>query len=63
MEEKIMHGKYLRQLDEQLVEKQESVAWLRGAGLKGETESLLVGAQNQVLKTNFIMRAEFYMSK
>ena len=44
-EEKVLHGQYLRQTKE--VRNYQCWAWLQNGGLKRETESLRVAAQNQ----------------
>ena len=49
-EEKALHGQYLRRTKE--VRSEQSWIWLQNADLKRETESLIVAAQNQSIKTN-----------
>ena len=49
-EEKILHGQYLRQTKE--VRRDQCWAWLQNGDLKRETESLIVAAQNQSIRTN-----------
>ena len=49
-EEKALHGKYLRQTKE--VKSGQCWAWLQTGDLKKETESLIVAAQNQSIRTN-----------
>ena len=50
MEEKALHGQYLRQTKEVMSE--QSCVWLQNGDLKRETESLIVAAQNQSIRTN-----------
>jgi len=51
-EEKALHGQYLRQTKE--VRSEQSWVWLQKGDLKRETESLIVAAQNQSIRTNLI---------
>ena len=51
-EEKILHGQYLRQTKE--VRSDQRWAWLQHGNLKRETESLIVAAQNQSVRTNLV---------
>ena len=51
-EEKVLHGQYLRQTKE--VRSDQCWAWLQNGDLKRETESLIVAAQNQSIRTNLI---------
>ena len=50
--EKVLHGQYLRQIKE--VESDQCWAWLQNGDLKRETESLIVVAQNQSIRTNLV---------
>ena len=50
--EKALHGQYLRQTKE--VRSDQCWAWLQNGDLKRETESLLVAAQNESIRTNLI---------
>jgi hypothetical protein len=52
--EKKLHGQFQRQMED-LVDKQESVRWLVDGWMKKETESLLMAAQEQSLRTRKIM--------
>ena len=51
-EEKALHGQHLRQTKE--VRSEQSWVWLQNGDLKRETESLIVAAQNQSIRTNFV---------
>ena len=50
--EKALHGQYLRQTKE--VRSEQSWVWLQNGDLKRETESLIVAAQNQSIRTNLV---------
>ena len=49
-EEKALHDQYLRETKE--VRSEQSWVWLQNGDLKRETESLIVAAQNQSIRTN-----------
>ena len=51
-EEKVLYGQYLRQTKE--VKSDQCWAWFQNGDLKRETESLLVAAQNQSIRTNLV---------
>ena len=51
-EEKVLHGQYFRQTKE--VRSDQCWAWLQNGDLKRETESLIVAAQNQSIRTNLV---------
>ena len=51
-EEKVLHGQYLRQTKE--VRSDQCWAWIQNEDLKKETESLIVAAQNQCIRTNLV---------
>ena len=51
-EKKVLHGQYLRQTKE--VRSDQCWAWLQNGDLKRETESLIVAAQNQSIRTNLV---------
>ena len=51
-EEKVLHGQYLRQTKE--VRSDQCSAWLQNGDLKMETESRIVAAQNQSIRTNLV---------
>ena len=50
---KRMHGQLLRNLDEKLVDIEQSYCWLKFGDIKGETESTIVAAQDQAISTNY----------
>ena len=51
-EEKVLHGQYLRQTKE--VRSDQYWSWVQNRDLKKETESLIVVAQNQSIRTNLV---------
>ena len=51
-EEKVLHGHYLRRTKE--LRSDQCWAWLQNGDLKRETESLIVPAQNQNIRTNLV---------
>ena len=51
-EEKVLHGQYLRQTKEGRSD--QCWPWLQNGDLKRETESLIVAAQNQSIRTNLV---------
>ena len=51
-EEKILHDPYLKQAKK--VRSDQCWAWLQNGDLKRETESLIVAAQNQSIRTNLV---------
>ena len=48
-----MHGQLPRNLDEKLVDIEQSCRWLKSGDIKGETESTIVAAQDQAISTNY----------
>jgi len=48
-----MHGELPRNLDEKLVDIQQSYRWLKSGDIKGETESTIVAVQDQAISTNY----------
>ena len=51
-EEKVLHGQYLRQTNE--VRSDQHWSWLQNGDLKRETESLILAAQNQSIRTSLV---------
>ena len=47
-----MHGQLPHNLDEKLVDTEQSYWWLKYEDIKGETESPIVTAQDQAISTN-----------
>lgn len=50
---KKMHGQLFRDMNQLAIDKNTSFAWLKYGDLKVETESLIVAAQDQALKTRY----------
>jgi hypothetical protein len=50
---KRMHGQFPRNLDEKLVDNEQSYRRLKFGNIKGETESTIVAAQDQAVSTNY----------
>ena len=50
---KRMHGQLPRTLDEKLVDIEHSHRWLKSGDIKGETESIIVAAQDQAISTHY----------
>ena len=47
-----MHGQLPRNLDEKLVDIEQSYCWLKSDDIKGETESKIAAAQDKAISTN-----------
>ena len=54
-----MHGQLPRNLDEKLVDIEQSHHWLKFGDIKGETESTIVAAQDQAIGTNYFKKKIF----
>jgi hypothetical protein len=52
--EKNMHGQCPRNLDENLVDNEQSYRWLKFRGIKGETESTVLVTQDQSVSTEYL---------
>jgi len=50
---KRMHGQLPRNLDEKLVDIEQSYRWLKSGDIKGETESTIVAARDQAISTKY----------
>jgi len=48
-----MHGQYIRNIDKKLISEEDTFLWLSKGDVKTETESEIVAAQDQVLKTKY----------
>jgi len=53
MENKVLHGQYIRNIDRQLISEEDTFLWLSNGDLKAETESEIVAAQDQALQTKY----------
>jgi len=49
----MMHAQFPRNLHEKLVDIEQSYRWLKSGNIKGETESIIVAAQDQAISTNY----------
>ena len=49
---KRMHGQLPRNLDEKLVDTEQSYRWLKSGDIKGKTEITIVAAQEQAISKN-----------
>ena len=55
-----MHEQLPRNVDEKLVDIEQSYRWLKSGDIKGETERAIVAAQDQAISTNYrILRIKF----
>ena len=48
-----MDGQLPRKLDEKLVDIEHSYRWLKSGDIKGESESTIVAAQDQAIRTDY----------
>ena len=53
---KRMHGQLPLNLEEKLVDIEQSYRWLKSGDIKGETESTIVAAQDQAISTNYFKK-------
>jgi hypothetical protein len=53
---KRLHGQFSRSLDEGLIDKEQSYRWLKFGDIKGETESVIMAAQDQTIITNYFKK-------
>ena len=56
---KRMHGQLPRNLDEKLVDIEQSYRWLKSGDIKGEAESTIVAAHDQAISTNYFKNKIF----
>ena len=49
----MMHGHLPCNLDEKLVDTEQSYCWLKSGDIKGKTESTIMAAQDQAISTNY----------
>ena len=50
---KVMHGRYIRNIDRHLISEEDTFLWLSKGDLKAGTESEIVAAQDQALQTKY----------
>jgi len=48
-----MHGQFYRYPQRPSVDKEKSMVWLCGSGLRRETENLIIGTQDQALNMRY----------
>jgi len=53
-----MHGQLPCNLDEKLVDIEQSYRWLKSGDIKRKTESTMVAAQDQAIRTNYLKKIE-----
>ena len=49
-----MHGQLPSNLDEKLVDIEQTYRWIKSGDIKGQTESTTVAAQDQAISTNYL---------
>lgn len=50
---KPLHGQFNRQTQKESINRRATYGWLKYGGMRGETESLLIAAQDQALRTHY----------
>jgi hypothetical protein len=55
-EAKRLHGQFPRSLDEGIIDKEQYYRWLKFGDIKGETESVIMAAQDQAISTNYFKK-------
>jgi len=53
LKNKVMQGEYIRNIDRQLISKEDAFLWVSKGDQKGETESEIVAARDQALQTKY----------
>ena len=53
-----MHGQLPCNFDEKLVDIEQSYRWLKSGDIKRKTESTMVAAQDQAIRTNYLKKIE-----
>jgi hypothetical protein len=53
---KRLYGQFPQSLDEGLIDKEQSYRWLKFGDIKGETESVIMAAQDQAISTNYFKK-------
>ena len=51
LENKVMHGQYIKSMDRQLISEEGTFLWLSREDVKGKTESEIIATQDQALQT------------
>jgi hypothetical protein len=54
--EQLKRKQFYRKLERSLVDKEKFLVWLWSLGMQGETENLIIAAQDQVLNTRYHQR-------
>jgi hypothetical protein len=58
-----MHGQYIRSMDRQLIDEEDTFLWLSWGDLKGDTESEIIATQDQALQTIYHATYIYYKQK
>jgi len=53
MENKVIHGQYIRNINRHLISEEDTFLWLSKGDLKAETEGEIVAAQDQAIQTKY----------